>query len=242
MNTPYTTLTETVETARERLVETLDRLERDLPTLPASWLRLNRTVARAGVAQAEKLNDTFTTTMTNLVAAGRTSSNTVVGQARAASDQVISNVVTGVRQVVGQSQAQSRRFGDVAGTETSRLASQVRRQATDVASAVEDTATKNVKTAVRAAEKMADDVTATAKTTTPKTTTPKTTPPRTAAKSTKSTTSTTTTKSSTTSASQNRGYASWTKSDLLDRAQELEIEGRTTMNKNELIKALRAAN
>ncbi len=231
MNAPFTTLT---ETARERLVETLDRLERDLPALPASWLRLNRTVARAGVAQAEKLNDTFTTTMTNLVAAGRTSSNTVVGQARAAGDQVISNVVTGVRQVVGQSQAQSRRFGDVAGTETSKLASQVRRQATDVASAVEDTATKNVKTAVRAAEKMADDVTATAKTTTPKTTTPKTVA--------KSTTTATTTKSSATSASQGRGYASWTKSDLLDRAQELDIEGRTTMKKNELIKALRAAN
>lgn len=234
MNAPFTTLT---ETARERLVETLDRLERDLPALPASWLRLNRTVARAGVAQAEKLNDTFTTTMTNLVAAGRTSSNTVVGQACAASDQVISNVVTGVRQVVGQSQAQSRRFGDVAGTETSKLASQVRRQATDVASAVEDTATKNVKTAVRAAERMADDVTATAKTTTPKTTTPKT-----VAKSTTTATTATTTKSSATSASQGRGYASWTKSDLLDRAQELDIEGRTTMKKNELIKALRAAN
>jgi len=225
MNAPFTTLT---ETARERLVETLDRLERDLPALPASWLRLNRTVARAGVAQAEKLNDTFTTTMTNLVAAGRTSSNTVVGQARAASDQVISNVVTGVRQVVGQSQAQSRRFGDVAGTETSKLATQVRRQATDVASAVEDTATKNVKTAVRSAEKMADDVTATATTTTPKTTTPK-----------RTTTKTTTPKTAT---SQGRGYASWTKSDLLDRAQELDIEGRTTMKKNELIKALRAAN
>ena len=229
MNAPFTTLT---ETARERLVETLDRLERDLPALPASWLRLNRTVARAGVAQAEKLNDTFTTTMTNLVAAGRTSSNTVVGQARAASDQVISNVVTGVRQVVGQSQAQSRRFGDVAGTETSKLASQVRRQATDVASAVEDTATKNVKTAVRSAEKMADDVTATAKTTTPKT----------VAESTTTATTATTTKSSASSASQGRGYASWTKSDLLDRAQELDIEGRTTMKKNELIKALRAAN
>ena len=225
MNAPFTTLT---ETARERLVETLDRLERDLPALPASWLRLNRTVARAGVAQAEKLNDTFATTMTNLVAAGRTSSNTVVGQARAASDQVISNVVTGVRQVVGQSKAQSRRFGDVAGTETSKLATQVRRQATDVASAVEDTATKNVKTAVRTAEKMADDVTATARTTTPKTTTPK-----------RTTTNTTTPKTAT---SQGRGYASWTKSDLLDRAQELDIEGRTTMKKNELIKALRAAN
>jgi hypothetical protein len=225
MNAPFTTLT---ETARERLVETLDRLERDLPALPASWLRLNRTVARVGVAQAEKLNDTFATTMTNLVAAGRTSSNTVVGQARAASDQVISNVVTGVRQVVGQSQAQSRRFGDVAGTETSTLATQVRRQATDVASAVEDTATKNVKTAVRTAEKMADDVTATATTTTPKTTTPK-----------RTTTKTTTPKTAT---SQGRGYASWTKSDLLDRAQELDIEGRTTMKKNELIKALRAAN
>jgi hypothetical protein len=93
---------------------------------------------------------------------------------------------------------------------------------------VEDTATKNVKTAVRTAEKMADDVTATATTTTPKTTTPK-----------RTTTKTTTPKTAT---SQGRGYASWTKSDLLDRAQELDIEGRTTMKKNELIKALRAAN
>ncbi|MBA3399807.1 MAG: Rho termination factor N-terminal domain-containing protein [Acidimicrobiia bacterium] len=89
---------------------------------------------------------------------------------------------------------------------------------------------------------MADDVTATAKTTTPKTTTPKTTTPKTVAKSTTTATTATTTKSSATSASQGRGYASWTKSDLLDRAQELDIEGRTTMKKNELIKALRAAN
>ncbi|GLO69279.1 hypothetical protein MACH17_07960 [Phaeobacter inhibens] len=34
-------------------------------------------------------------------------------------------------------------------------------------------------------------------------------------------------------------YEDWTKDDLMERARELEIEGRSTMNKDELIKAFR---
>ncbi|HIG23042.1 Rho termination factor [Henriciella sp.] len=34
-------------------------------------------------------------------------------------------------------------------------------------------------------------------------------------------------------------YEDWTKNELYDRAQELEIEGRSNMGKDELIKALR---
>lgn len=34
-------------------------------------------------------------------------------------------------------------------------------------------------------------------------------------------------------------YEEWTRDDLYARAQELEIEGRSDMNKDELIKALR---
>lgn len=36
-------------------------------------------------------------------------------------------------------------------------------------------------------------------------------------------------------------YEQWTKSDLYDRAQELDIEGRSSMSKRELIAALRSA-
>jgi len=36
-------------------------------------------------------------------------------------------------------------------------------------------------------------------------------------------------------------YEEWTKSDLYDRAQELDLEGRSTMSKPELISALRSA-
>lgn len=36
-------------------------------------------------------------------------------------------------------------------------------------------------------------------------------------------------------------YEQWTKADLYDRAQELDIEGRASMNKRQLISALRAA-
>lgn len=36
-------------------------------------------------------------------------------------------------------------------------------------------------------------------------------------------------------------YENWTKDELYDRAQELDIDGRSTMNKDELIEALRAA-
>jgi Rho termination factor-like protein len=34
-------------------------------------------------------------------------------------------------------------------------------------------------------------------------------------------------------------YEDWTKQDLVKRARELDIDGRSTMNKNELIKAIR---
>ena len=34
-------------------------------------------------------------------------------------------------------------------------------------------------------------------------------------------------------------YEDWTKAELYDRAQELDIEGRSDMDKGELIKALR---
>ena len=35
-------------------------------------------------------------------------------------------------------------------------------------------------------------------------------------------------------------YEEWTKDELYDRAQDLDIEGRSDMSKDELIKALRA--
>ena len=36
-----------------------------------------------------------------------------------------------------------------------------------------------------------------------------------------------------------RAYEDWTRDELYERAQELEIEGRSDMNKDDLIKALR---
>jgi hypothetical protein len=36
-------------------------------------------------------------------------------------------------------------------------------------------------------------------------------------------------------------YENWTKSDLYDRAQELDIDGRSSMSKRQLIAALRSA-
>jgi hypothetical protein len=38
-----------------------------------------------------------------------------------------------------------------------------------------------------------------------------------------------------------RPYERWTKAELLDRAKELEVEGRYGMSKAQLIRALRAA-
>lgn len=35
-------------------------------------------------------------------------------------------------------------------------------------------------------------------------------------------------------------YENWTKDELMDRARELDIEGRSSMSKQDLIKALRA--
>jgi hypothetical protein len=38
-----------------------------------------------------------------------------------------------------------------------------------------------------------------------------------------------------------RPYESWSKEELYERAQELDLDGRSTMSKNQLVKALRSA-
>ena len=40
--------------------------------------------------------------------------------------------------------------------------------------------------------------------------------------------------------SPDRGYETWTRAELYERAQELNIEGRSGMKKHDLIAALRA--
>ncbi len=209
------------------VTDTLDRLERDLPTLPATWIRVTRAVVNAGTAQVTRLTSTVNTSVANLLTVGRTSSKTVVGQARAAGDQVLKTAFTGTRQVTGQARAQGRRVADVAGTEAAQVSSKVRRQANDVAVAVEDTANETVKAAERSARRSAAAAERNADNAATK-----------SSKSSKSSKSAGAASTSTTSGS-GRGYESWSKGDLLARAQELDIPGRTSMSKRQLVTALR---
>jgi|GEM_PF-807985 len=209
------------------VTDTLDRLERDLPALPATWIRVNRAVVNAGTAQVTRLTSTVNTSVANLLAVGRTSSKTVVGQARAAGDQVLKTAFTGTRQVTGQARAQGRRVADVAGTEAAQVSSKVRRQANDVAVAVEDTANETVKAAEQSTRRAAAAAERNANNASTK-----------APKSSKMSRSAGAASTSTTSGS-GRGYESWSKGDLYARAQELDIEGRTSMSKRQLVAALR---
>lgn len=132
------------------ITKRLDALERRLPALPASMLRLQRTINRRVLCGARDLAGTAAKSVGTVAKSGETAMKATIGQAR----------------------AQARITSDTAVSESERLAD-----------AVDDKA----------------------------------------------------------DTSPDGPYESWTKNELYDRAQELDIEGRSTMSKQQLVKALRAA-
>jgi hypothetical protein len=154
------------------ITDRLDRLEANLPAVPARVVRLQRTLAGAWYDRTSALFNAFADSTKTFLETARVSGKTVTGQARDAAEDVASTARTGARRVTGQAQAQGRRISDTASAKTTQLLD----KAID---AVDDR---------------------------PGSGTP---------------------------------YEQWTKADLLERATELEIEGRSTMNKAQLIKALR---
>ncbi|MEZ5247223.1 MAG: Rho termination factor N-terminal domain-containing protein [Acidimicrobiales bacterium] len=169
----------TTATFETRLTSTLDEIEERLPALPASLLRLERSIAG-------RTYDTVAGAVGNLrgslhTVGSRTdrAARTVVGTGRRAIATTFDAARVGAKTTVGQTRAQASKVGDA-----------VTAEATDI----HDDALGAVKTAIRAVDP--DDDAST-------------------------------------------GYERWAKTDLYDRATELDVEGRSTMTKAELIDAIR---
>ena len=152
----------------------LDRIENNLPTIPARVVHLQRTVAGAAYDQIIEAMETMLAATRTVVNTARVSGRTVTGQTRAAGSDVITTAKRNVKQVAGQTKAQSR-----------RVATTAQREVTGVIDAAIDAVDP-----------------------TPGAGTP---------------------------------YEQWTKAELLERANQLKLEGRYTMNKQQLITALRAS-
>ncbi len=181
----------------DELTERLDRLESELPPIPARAIGLTRATAHrvnataSDVAndvgrQLDRLSSTAGNAMSTTLgqarsAVGRTSGtarrtgNETIGQARSAVDRTSGTARRTSNETIGQARAQTRRTGE---------------QAERSATALLDDATRAVEPDGDGKPASLDDL---------------------------------------------------TKADLYERAQELDIEGRSSMSKSQLVRALRSA-
>ena len=133
---------------RRRIDHNLDRLEQQLPALPAAGLRLQRALVARGCAMANGLAETWWGSIETTADRAGTAAATVVGTSQAAGERASDAVVTAARQVVGQTEAQTRAVVDRAERELTDAADSTAQMA---GGAVAD-ATRAVDAAVVAAD------------------------------------------------------------------------------------------
>jgi hypothetical protein len=165
-------------------------------------------------AIAEAVSDGATRAWTTL----RDTGCTVVGQARAAVDRTAGDATAGIKQVSGQARAVVDRTAGDATAGIKQVSGQARaavdRTAGDVTTGAKTVAGQAEAQGERAAGRL-DDIAE-----------------RTARRATDAVDP---------SPTSGTPYERWTRADLYERAQELDIDGRSTMSKQQLIDALRAS-
>ncbi|MGI9053165.1 MAG: Rho termination factor N-terminal domain-containing protein [Ilumatobacteraceae bacterium] len=185
-----TTITDTINVQ-------LDRIEANLPTIPARLFHLQRSLANTAYDRTASVVSAVSESTRSLFDVTRLSGRTVTGQARAAATQVATTAGTGARTVAGQANAQGRKVAGTASGEAQKL----------IDGAI-DQVEGDVETAAVAADKAGTN--------------------RAQAGQSEG-------------SGRGRRYEQWTKAELLERAKELDVEGRTGLNKRQLIAALRKA-
>jgi len=180
-----TTITDTINVQ-------LDRIEANLPTIPARLFHLQRSLANTAYDRTVGVVSAVSESTRSLFDVTRLSGRTVTGQARAATSQVATTARAGARTVAGQAAAQSRKVAGTASGEAQKLIDGAIDQVEGDVETVADVADK----AARSVEDRPGS---------------------------------------------GRRYEQWTKAELLERAKELDVEGRTGLNKRQLIAALRKA-
>lgn len=195
----------------------LDKLEAALPTIPSKVLHLQRAMTNAYVERTTEFWTNVADQTKGLVQAVRTGTNTVTGQARAAFGDVAKTAQTGSATVVGQARAAADEFAAATRTSAKTVAGQATAQTRRVAKTAGTGTAKVLDNAIDAVDETVDDAVEIAD--------------KAAAKA---------AETADTKAATGRAYEQRTKAELLERAKELNIEGRTAMSKKQLITALRA--
>ena len=198
--------------------ERLDQLESNLPAVSARVLRLQRTLAGAAYDRTAAVVTTVAGNTKAFLDTARISGKTVTGQARAAGSDVLTTANTGIKTVTGQARAAGSDVLTTANTGIKTVAGQATRVAGDVASSTR-TGARTVSGQSQAQGKKVSKA-ASAR----------------ATKVVDSAIDAVEDKPGT-----GKPYEQWTKAELVERAQELDIDGRSGLNKKQLIAALRVA-
>jgi len=159
----------------DELTDRLDRLEEQLPTIPARAIRLIRATAHRAEATATDVANDVGRQLGRFTSTASTALSTTAGQARSAVERTSSMAQRTSKETIGQAKAQSKLTGQAA-----------KRSAT----ALLDDATRAVEPDSDGRPAALDD---------------------------------------------------WSKANLYERAQELDINGRGSMSKHALVQALRSA-
>ena len=201
------------------LTKRLDELERALPPIPAKSMAFGRATVRRTNDVVSSVVSGVARRVDRMAGAVRSGASTTVGQTRQAGERTTDTAATAMRQTAGQARSAAERTRKAAKSAVAETVGQARSGAARTARVAESAAKRARTTARTELARTADTVTDETEDLLDDATSA--VDPDTPARGTE--------------------YEQWTKSQLYDRAQELDIEGRSTMSKQELITALRAA-
>ncbi len=222
------------------LTRRLDQFEDEMPPLPAGLLKLNRAIARRIGAIGTGVGSAVHRAVSGVLDTTSTATSTVGGQAREAADTFATATGTQLSVVTGQARRVADDVAETADTQASTVAGTARRATREVA----DEARTGAATVTGQARGAARDVADVGETK------GATVAGQAAAQARRvgeraSKESQRLVDRATDAVEDKPGagvpYEKWTRAELYDRAQELDIEGRSGMNKSQLVRALRAS-
>ena len=145
------------DTMTAQINEQLDKLEANLPTVPARVVRLQRAVATKTYERTVDFWSAVSESTRNFFETTRLSGRTVVGQAKAAGDQVATATRTGAPTVTGQARAAGTQVAGTTRTAANTVAGQTTAQGRKVAKSATGEATKLLDGAIDTIEDAVED-------------------------------------------------------------------------------------